>query len=249
VDSRDLRQIDVAILSRFRLAGFRSHVDLADSEDEGYPWLFSRDCLEVDVELPEPGKKRLTVFINHFKSKLSTKKTEKARKADMARAAEKRRRQAEEVVKIVRERFPGDAFETGLFAVVGDLNDEPGSPSLAPLVQNAGLENAVNRLNPEKRWTHYWKDENQVSQFDYLLLSPELSRITAGQAPFVQRRGLGFRDVSRRDGLPLPATVRLARGVEEAASPEVDFRFERLKDAGPKLCASDHCPVAMTIPV
>ena len=34
------------------------------------------------------------------------------------------------VIKLLKERFPGTAFDTDLFAVVGDLNDEPASKPL-----------------------------------------------------------------------------------------------------------------------
>jgi len=71
VDSRDLRQIDVAVLTRLDILSARSHVDDPDPspEDPRQPWLFSRDCLEVDLALNRSGSRRLTLFVNHLKSK------------------------------------------------------------------------------------------------------------------------------------------------------------------------------------
>jgi hypothetical protein len=56
VDSRDFRQIDVAILTKKKIpiVNVRSHVDALDPKPDSNdrPWLFSRDCLEVELGLP-----------------------------------------------------------------------------------------------------------------------------------------------------------------------------------------------------
>ena len=76
--------------------------------------------------------------------------------------------------------------------VTGDLNDEPGSPPVTPLV-SSGLENALERITPEaERWTHWYRSANTVAALDYLLLSPALTAATAGQAPVIERRGISF---------------------------------------------------------
>ena len=131
IDSRDYRQIDVGVLSRLEILSVRSHVDDRDPEPESAkkPWLFSRDCLEVEVALNKSGSKRLFLFINHFKSKYAETAAER-QKADALR-----RRQARAVKDIVHARFPGAEFGKALFAVAGDLNDEPGSMTVRPLVQ------------------------------------------------------------------------------------------------------------------
>ena len=63
-DSRDFRRIDVALLSRLAIRVVQSHVDDIDPlpDDPKRPWLFSRNCLEVEFAL---GTRRLTVFLNH----------------------------------------------------------------------------------------------------------------------------------------------------------------------------------------
>lgn len=249
VDSRDLRQIDIGVLSRYPISHVRSYVDLADPEDSGFPWVFSRDCLELTVEFNKSGSKRLTVFVNHFKSKLVQGDSPADIEAQAARARQKRARQASAVAAIVHKRFPGAAYRKALFAVVGDLNDEPSAPALQALGAASGLENVLDRLPESERWTHFYKAKGQVSQFDYLLLSPALSTLTANELPFVQRRGIGFREASKKDGRPLPEKVRLVQGDADPAPLPVGFRFPRLPGVTADLAASDHTPLMLRLAI
>lgn len=248
VDSRDMRQIDVGVLSRYPIARARSNVDLIDPVNESFPWLFSRDCLELTFDFNKSGSKRLTVFVNHFKSKLVQGATAAENAAQTEEARQKRQRQAAEVSRILHARFPGSDYGKAMFAVVGDLNDEPQSSCIRQLIEGASLENALDRLPESERWTHYYKSKGQVSQFDYLLLSPKLSALSAGALPFVQRRGIGFREASKRDQLPLPLKAKLVRKDDDTTPLPVDFRFERLPGVTADLAASDHCPVTLTLP-
>src|SRR5216117_73192 len=63
VDGRDPRHIDVGVLSGFRIVHARSYLHLFDGNQP----VFSRDCLEVDIDV---NAKTVTLFINHFKSML-----------------------------------------------------------------------------------------------------------------------------------------------------------------------------------
>jgi endonuclease/exonuclease/phosphatase family metal-dependent hydrolase len=153
VDSRDFRQIDVAVLTNLDILSVRTHVDDLDRkpDDPKRPFLFSRDCFEVELALP--GGRRLTVFINHFKSKFVDPKqanTMAKKKAARKKADKHRGRQADGVIKLLKERFPGNAFDTELFAVVGDLNDEASSKPLKKLYDSAGLEDALERIPNEQ---------------------------------------------------------------------------------------------------
>jgi endonuclease/exonuclease/phosphatase family metal-dependent hydrolase len=246
IDSRDLRQIDVAVMSKLPIVSARSHVDDLDPEGtEDSPWIFSRDCLEVSFELD--GQRTLTVFVNHFKSKFIDFRTAD-KEAAKRRNDEKRERQANAVVDLVRERFPGSAFDSELFIVAGDLNDEPGSLPVAPLVANAGLENALERIvSEEERWTHWYRSENTVAALDYLLLSPALAAATAGQAPVIERRGISFREILQ-DGDVGPRRTRYQRRDEDPDPISTDFRFERFDGVTPKDYASDHCAVFFDVP-
>src|SRR4030095_5755072 len=148
IDSRDFRQIDVGILSRLNILDVRTHIDDIDVNFPGIPpkgppkkpRLFSRDCLEVELALNKSGSARLTLFINHLKSKYSDT-AEEREKSDKLR-----KRQAKKVLQIVRERFPGAKFDQELFAVVGDFNDEPLSDPVLPITRDSHLVNVVDRL-------------------------------------------------------------------------------------------------------
>lgn len=248
LDSRDLRQIDVGVLSRYPIARARSNVDLRDPVNESFPWLFSRDCLELTFDFNKSGSKRLSVFVNHFKSKLVLGGTPAENALQAERARQKRERQAAGVAQILRSRFPGGDYAKAIFAVVGDLNDEPLSSAVQQLIAGASLENALDRLPENERWTHYYKSKGQVSQFDYLLLSPKLAALSAGELPFVQRQGIGFRAASKKDQKPLPEKAHLVRHDADKAPLAVDFRFTRLPQVSAELAASDHCPVMLRLP-
>jgi endonuclease/exonuclease/phosphatase family metal-dependent hydrolase len=250
IDSRDFRQIDVGILSRLKILDVRTHLDDIDVNFPGpppkgppnKPRLFSRDCLEVELALNKSGTQRLTLFINHLKSKFSDTAAERE-KADKLR-----KRQAKAVLKIVHERFPGAKFDQELFAVVGDFNDEPLSTPVLPLTRDSGLINAVDRLSsPEDRWTYWYRGQNAVSQIDYLLLSPALDAATAGVLPRIERRGISFATILA-DGKPGPKQSHLHRSDGDPNPILIDFRFPRFKEVTREDYASDHCPVFLDIP-
>jgi endonuclease/exonuclease/phosphatase family metal-dependent hydrolase len=249
IDSRDLRQIDVGVLSRLPIVSTRTHVDDVDSQGAAAdPRLFSRDCLELTVELPQ--QRRLTIFVNHLKSKFIGREanTPAKRAAAKQRNDAKRKRQSRAIVRLLRERFPGSAFDQELFMVVGDLNDEPGSDPVAPVVADAGLENALERIpTQEDRWTHWFRGGNSVAQLDYLLLSPALSTLTQGRRPVIERRGISF-DRTLADGGPGPRRTRYHRRDDDPNPIGVDFRFPRFAEVTAKDYASDHCPVFFDVP-
>jgi len=225
IDGNDPRQIDVGVLSRFDIISIRSH----RFEPPGSPptgRIFSRDCLAVTVE-PAPGL-RLTMYVNHFKSKLPTRYPD----GTVDDGSTKRARQAKRMAEIVKRDFPDGK---GLYVVAGDLNAGPREAALKPLVSGHGaMENVLDRLPQAERWTHFYdrakKGTAPQEQFDYLLLSPDLTRRTAKELPRVERRGLSEKIVNRinRD----PATF---------GGP-----IERFADAG---TASDHCGVFLRVPM
>ena len=148
---------------------------------------------------------------------------------------------------IVRKRHPGKRFTTDWFVVAGDLNslraEEP-----AGVFRAAGLEDAVSRLPEDERWTEYYAGGGSVGQLDYLFLSPALSAASAGTLPEIERRGIGMRATSKRDGRPLPAKARLEVSDDIPPSALIDFQFPRFNGVGPKAKASDHCPVFLDLP-
>lgn len=181
IDGNDPRQIDVGLLSKYPLGNIRTH----QFEPEGSPITqrtFSRDCLEVEILISRT--KKLTVLVNHFKSKIGGGEA-------------KREKQAKRVAEILRERF--GAGLRGNFVVAGDLNDSPDAEPLRPLVKLKGLENVVTRLSAPEQWTHYYKKEKAAEQLDYLLLSPDLAKRNKDRRPTIERRGLGT-DIKIYDG-------------------------------------------------
>lgn len=238
VDSRDFRQIDVGILSNLEITGVRSNVDALDPQPEKKnPFLFSRDCLEVTLALSKT--RDLTLFVNHLKSKYAETAAERKR-GDALRL-----RQATAVAAIVKARFPGTAFKKSLFAVLGDLNDQPASPCLAPLY-SMGLVDAFARIAPEEqRWTHWYRSENSLSQLDHLLLSPALAK-SAPSAPRIDRRAIGFSRILQ-DGKPGPKLSHFQHVDGDPNPIDVDFRFARFKGVGPEVYGSDHAAVVLGI--
>jgi endonuclease/exonuclease/phosphatase family metal-dependent hydrolase len=249
VDSRDFRQIDVGILSRKEIIRARSYVDDRNSKGE---YIFSRDCLEVDVALTKSGSRQLTLFINHLKSKfVDTRGKSKAKiRADEKKANERRKKQAQHVRRIVRARFPGSSFNKKLFAVVGDFNDQPDSKWVRALTKYAGLYDPIGDLPEKERWTYWWKSKNRASQIDYILLSPKLAKEVKKRKllPVIERGGIGTKGFLQ-DGSVKPGQTRIFRTDDDPKPLKTDFQFARFDpvlDDG--LYASDHCPVFLEIP-
>ena len=238
LDSRDLRQIDVGVLSKFPIDSITTHVD----DQSNGNFIFSRDCLEVRIIVKK--NTLLTVFINHFKSKLALGKTSVAKEQERLRADAKRTLQSSTVARLVKERFSGSAFKSGYFAVLGDLNDSPGAKTLAALTSNLGLVDALARVPPNERWTHYWKANNSVSQLDHVLLSPALAARLRPNGVQLERRGIGYRAESKAaEGQVLPREVKFEAVDDDPKPLAIDFQFERFADVSAGNAASDHCPV------
>jgi endonuclease/exonuclease/phosphatase family metal-dependent hydrolase len=248
IDGYDVRNIDVAVLSRFPLAEVRTHID--DLLPSGKR-VFSRDCLEVTVELP--GGEPLTLFVNHLKSKYAESPQ------DLRDGHEARLKQATAVAKIVRDRF--GAKSSALYAVIGDFNDTSESPWTKPLDAMPELVDCIAKHRPaDDRWTYYWRAKGQVSQIDRLLVSKGLERridavvnAQPSRRPFIGRSGLGYRQLSAK-GEILPKQVTVTYFEPDAATPapatftppvSVGFQFPRfvpiLNDVSNN--TSDHCPV------
>lgn len=176
IDGNDARGIDVALLSRYPLACLRTHqFDHRDGHPEER--IFSRDCLEADIRLPDG--REVSVLVNHFKSIA----------ADRPATMEKRQRQARRVAQILEERFGPDPGEA-LWFVLGDLNDYPPSSGLAPLLGRPWLENVVARLPEPERWTHHYARDDEYHQLDYVLASRRIAEANPRILPYVERRGL-----------------------------------------------------------
>jgi len=168
IDGNDLRGIDIGLLinrerTDIEIVNIRTHVEDAEEgktvirhaiPNKGYlvtGAIFSRDCLEVDLAV---GGKTLTLLINHFKA-------QDGRKASDTRRTEQAQRVAELVTAAVQaKKIP---------IVLGDLNAPPKHKSLEALIKDSPLQNPVDSLPKDQRWTHYYVPTKEVSQLDYVL--------------------------------------------------------------------------------
>jgi endonuclease/exonuclease/phosphatase family metal-dependent hydrolase len=159
IDGNDERGIDVAIMTHadYDIVGIRSHVD--DVDDTGL--VFSRDCAAYTVNTPKGN--RLTVLVNHLKSKGF---------GSPASSNAKRKRQATRIKEIYEElRNEGAKF----VAVIGDLNDTPASDPLLPLIANTDLRDISTHSEfDDGGFPGTFGSSGPSNKIDYLLLSPEL---------------------------------------------------------------------------
>lgn len=257
IDGLDMRQIDVAVMSIWPIFDVRSHIDLRGPDGER---VFSRDCLEVSIDIPR--QEPLTLFVNHLKSKLAQGDTQAKKDADTRKSHARREQQSQTVADLVRERMKG-RLNKALYAVVGDFNDTPSSPSVVALTRDELLTDLVSEhLAPEERYTYFYRSKNRVSQIDYVLASKALAKRVAVKvtsdpkyAPHIERSGLGFvlgtgrnAEVIRPPRFTFFEPDAAYSTDADGETPEpvpVNFDFQRVPSvrADPKSPVSDHAPV------
>jgi endonuclease/exonuclease/phosphatase family metal-dependent hydrolase len=166
VDGNDERGIDVGVLTKpaYPLRGLRSHVD--DVDDRGR--VFSRDCPEYEVLTPTGDP--VLVLLNHLKSKGY---------GGQAASSATRRRQAQRIAEIYRERVTQGVKYV---AVLGDLNDTPASEPLAPLLDGTDLRDISDHPDfDDGGRPGTYGNGTAANKIDYVLLSPSLyERATGG---------------------------------------------------------------------
>lgn len=169
IDGNDPRGIDVGLLSRLPVREVRSHI----FDRRGRPYIFSRDCLEV--QLIHPRGFSLWVLLNHFKSRGGGRPAENDKR---------RRLQARRVAQILKQRYD---LRKDLVVVAGDLNDTPKRSPLRPLLRVPNLHDVLEATfpDPADRWTYHY---NRNEQIDYLLVSRPL--LEALHSAGVERRGI-----------------------------------------------------------
>lgn len=175
VDGNDDRGIDVGVLARpaYQLVGMRTHV--FDADVSGV--VFSRDCCEYHFKTPMGS--RLVVLANHFKSKGYASPGDPV-------GAQRRFRQAVRVARIYQDLV---AAGQQYVAICGDLNDDPSSEALDPLLGVAGLSDVSGY--PGFEWNHRhgtYGSGNEQEKIDYILLSTALSQRLVGGGVF--RKGV-----------------------------------------------------------
>ncbi|HMO60697.1 MAG TPA: endonuclease/exonuclease/phosphatase family protein [Ferruginibacter sp.] len=174
IDGNDPRGIDVGLLSRYPINNICTHI-FDKEKPSSRSFIFSRDCLEVALQLP--GGQLLHVLSNHFKSK--------GYSTSPAASDGRRKLQAERVRDILKEKYD---LKKDLVAVLGDFNDTPGSAPLKPLLNMPDLKDVLqlqfgNDIN--KTYTYFFKKKIQI---DFILVSAPLQAAFAGAG--VERRGM-----------------------------------------------------------
>lgn len=233
LDSHDPRRIDVGVLSKIKVEGIKTNMYEPYSGTSKQEYLFSRDCLELNFETS--FGKILTIFVNHLKSNYVDEKDPAKRKQKEKENNALRFKQAQKVRDLVKARFPGESFKEENFVILGDFNDRPDSPYLVPLLEGKGMEDALSRVDVRERWTHWWDKENSVSQLDYILLSPHLSKNTK-KKPYVERRGLSNK-------------IKKFTHLGSKMGEKIPFDFPRFPQVSKSIQASDHCPIFLNLNV
>lgn len=175
IDGNDRRGIDVGLATRdgFPIGRVRSHAD--DLKPDGHP-IFSRDCPEYEVTMP--SGETVMVLANHFKSKFGGND-----------AASKAKRLAQsQAVAAYYDRLRGEGMDN--IVVLGDLNDEPESDELAPLLGGTDMRDVSDHPNFTEvafdvqnghRGIGTFGLGNDDDKIDYLLVSPALwNKVTRG---------------------------------------------------------------------
>lgn len=159
IEGFDPRGIDVALLSRLPVERYSSH--LGELAADGRP-LWSRDCVEARVAAPGGP---LVLVHGHLVSRLTDP------------AGVRRREQAarmREIADAAASANPG-----ALVVVGGDLNDEPWSAPLAPLLADGAWADPLAVLGAAGSWT--WLGNGGGARLDYLLVArEEASRVASG---------------------------------------------------------------------
>jgi hypothetical protein len=136
------------VLARAPLDAYVSHA--GERDPAGKP-VWSRDCVEAHARAP--GGARVVVLGNHFISKLGD--NDARRRAQAARA----RAHADALAA---------ADRAALVLVAGDLNDEPASDALAPLLADGAFVDAAAMLPEADAWT--WSGSHGHQRLDHVLV-------------------------------------------------------------------------------
>jgi len=219
IEGNDPRLIDVGLMSKLPLRRIVSHQTEPDPLTPSKR-VFGRDLLQVDVYNPTGRRRLFTVFNTHMKSNFVDPlehRTDAAKAAQVTANNDRRRRQSEVTAHVIeRETRPNSRY---LF--LGDMNDDPESPHLDPVVGNdrLGLVDAlvgVTETRPSKletlgpqpgpRWTSRFRANGQTSHrlFDQIWASPSLADNVSD--PFIDRRTKHGGDGSDHD----PAWITLS---------------------------------------
>ena len=217
IEGNDPRLIDVGILSKYPVGQVVSHQTAPDPAQPVHR-VFGRDLLRVDILNPSRSRRLLTLYNTHMKSNFVDRldhPTDELRAAQAVRNNERRRRQAEVTRQIIEE----ETRPNSKYVLLGDMNDDPDSEFLEPMVAPLKLVDALEHVTetrpakheqlgpqPGPRWTSRHKESGLAPEhrlFDQIWTSPGLrTRVDGGH---IDRRTKHGGDGSDHD----PAWVTL----------------------------------------
>ena len=171
IDGNDSRGIDVAIISKLPINWLKSHIHETTTYNGRTTKLYSRDCLEVDVQAT--SSRAIRLFINHFKSMGYSPPND-------PQSNRRRIGQAKGVAKLASNLD----LSRDYVVVAGDLNSDPSSTSLSPLITEPDLYNVNLELDENTRGTY----RTGRKQLDYIIVSRALKRKLTRVK--IERRGL-----------------------------------------------------------
>jgi endonuclease/exonuclease/phosphatase family metal-dependent hydrolase len=206
IDGNDERGIDVGLMTRdgFAIGKVKSHVD--DLKPDGEP-VFSRDCPIYEV-MTRAGN-RLVLLVNHFKSK----------SGDQGKANAKRLAQATRVAEIYAElKTRGETH----IAVLGDLNDTPGSNPLKPLLDTDVKDVSTLADFENGGFPGTYGGSTSSNKIDYILLSPALYATARRGGIF--RKGM-WPGVRPRKWEPYPTLTKKVEAASDHGAIWVDLEF------------------------
>lgn len=138
IEGNDPRLIDVGVLSKLPLGRIVSHQTEPDPDVPGKR-VFGRDVLQVDVLSPTRSRRLFTLFNTHLKSNFVD-----FRDPDKPGAAIRNNRRRQRQATAMAELIERETRPNSRNVVVGDMNDDPDSDFMQPLV--GGSLNMVDAL-------------------------------------------------------------------------------------------------------
>jgi endonuclease/exonuclease/phosphatase family metal-dependent hydrolase len=161
IEGNDVRGIDVAILSRLPIKSLISHRHdtFPGVDDPGTNYGFSRDCLEVYLDLS--ADRSAVLLVNHLRASSVNNPEE---------GEPRRQAQAQYVGQLAKQILDYDSSTR--LAIIGDLNDTPDSRALKLIRgENPQLADLLSQYGVGEHHTTRWTD---AKQFDYILASATL---------------------------------------------------------------------------
>ncbi|MEL6983871.1 MAG: endonuclease/exonuclease/phosphatase family protein [Actinomycetota bacterium] len=218
IEGNDPRLIDVGLLSKYPVGQVVSHQTAPDPDDSSLR-VFGRDLLRADILTPSRSRRLLSLFNTHMKSNFVDTLEHRTPEAQAAQRIRNNQRRLRQSI-VTREIIESETRPNSRYVLLGDMNDDPDSDFLAPVLDSPlGLVDALTEVTetreskhenlgpqPGPRWTSRYKPSGEPPQhrlFDQIWVSPGLERRL--DASFIDRRTKHGGDGSDHD----PAWVTL----------------------------------------